>query len=310
MRNIAVRSGELKQNIAFDVVHQLNPVDIALSALVPLDGMPLILGPYVPRWPPDNDPASRRRDQWLTVAEKPIRWYEQRRAGALLLSTPEAQSKTVVFGELSPTIHYLSAGVDDKRFQMVPVDSPNRGMRILFLSHLEERKGIFTLIEAFQRVVRVFPDASLLVAGEGSAYELVREQIMSSPACERISLFGRTQPNEVPALLAASDVFCQPSRGEPFGISALEAMAAGLPVIGTDAGGLRYLLGGDRRVLVPVDDPRALADGLISVLADKDLAASLGKANRIRVQREYAWDAIIDRLELIYGQALVRRRQG
>jgi len=162
------------------------------------------------------------------------------------------------------------------------------------------------LLEAFQRVAEVIPDAFLTIAGDGSARAHVIEQIALSPEPDRISLVGTVHRDDVPALLAASDVFCQPSRGEPFGITALEAMAAGLPVIGTDAGGLRYLLRGDPRVLVPVDDPGALADRLITVLRDKDLAARLGSANRLHVERDYAWDRIIDRLELIYGQVLAR----
>jgi hypothetical protein len=86
--------------------------------------------------------------------------------------------------------------------------------------------------------------------GTGPALELARAVhnvlvTTSTPLPQTMPLMRR---------LGASDVFCQPSRREPFGLSILEAMPAGLAVVATDAGVPRYLLGSDRRVLGPVDD--------------------------------------------------------
>ncbi|MBM4369786.1 MAG: glycosyltransferase, partial [Deltaproteobacteria bacterium] len=90
--------------------------------------------------------------------------------------------------------------------------------------------------------------------------------------------------DDVPALLAEADVLAVPSRWEGFGIAALEGMAAGVPVVASDVGGLAELVG-DAGVLVPPGNPRALRDALDRVLRDRDLARDLSRRGRERARR-------------------------
>jgi glycosyltransferase involved in cell wall biosynthesis len=101
-------------------------------------------------------------------------------------------------------------------------------------------------------------------------------------------------------------VACVPSYGEPFGLAALEAMASGLPVVGTAAGGLAHVLPDDGGVKVPPGDAELLAEALAALLTDPARREAMGTANRRLVERDYAWDSVIDRLERIYARTLAR----
>jgi glycosyltransferase involved in cell wall biosynthesis len=97
-------------------------------------------------------------------------------------------------------------------------------------------------------------------------------------------------------------VYCLPSLGEPFGVSALEAMASGLPVVSTTAGGLGHLVPDEGGIKVAPRDPAALADALISLLRDPGRRAEMGRVNREVVMRDYDWERVVDRLESFYRQ--------
>jgi phosphatidylinositol alpha-mannosyltransferase len=105
----------------------------------------------------------------------------------------------------------------------------------------------------------------------------------------------------LPAYHAASDVFVSPAVGqESFGIVLVEAMAAGVPVVCTDIPGYREVVrAGVDGLLVPPDDPAALADAIARVLSDGSLAATLAEGGRERAAG-YAWEAVLPRLEAVY----------
>jgi glycosyltransferase involved in cell wall biosynthesis len=90
--------------------------------------------------------------------------------------------------------------------------------------------------------------------------------------------------------------------------SLLEAMAAGKPVVATDAGGSpEVVIDGKTGILVPPNDPEALADAMLRLLADRELARSLGEAGRVRVQSEFTLETMVARLEELYDSLLAAR---
>jgi L-malate glycosyltransferase len=105
-------------------------------------------------------------------------------------------------------------------------------------------------------------------------------------------------------MMQSCDVYCLPSYGEPFGMTALEAMACARPVVATDAGGLRHLVPDEGGRKVAPGDPRALAAALRELLTDQALRRAMGEHNRRLVEERYAWPRIVSRLEEVYGEAI------
>jgi glycosyltransferase-like protein len=173
---------------------------------------------------------------------------------------------------------------------------------ILSVGGIEPRKGSDTLVQAIAALKKAAlkkagRDPVLAVVGGHSFqdYRPYRDRVLASlPGLglrldDDVVLVGTVPDAELPAWYAAADVLAFPSTKEGWGLAVLEAMSAGLPVVASDLPVFReYLTSGRDALLVPVDDPAALATVLATVLADPDLAASLREAALATAQR-FTW---------------------
>lgn len=200
-------------------------------------------------------------------------------------------------------VRIVPNGVEVELFASAePAELPE-GRRILFVNRLDPRKGFRVMVEAFGRVVERHPEALLVVAGDGSEREALRD--LAPSARERVVMLGAVPHGDLPPYHAASEVFCAPAVGrESFGIVLVEAMAAGLPVVASDIPGYREVVrDGVDGLLVPPRDPAALADAVSRLLADPGLAATYAEAGRARAPR-YSWDAVAAEIEEVYAEAV------
>lgn len=157
---------------------------------------------------------------------------------------------------------------------------------ILFVGVEWERKGGPALIAAFEEVKKVIPDAGLRIVGCSPSVDM--------DGCE---VLGRRPLEELPEHYAKASVFCLPTRVEPFGIAFVEAMHAGLPIVGTDLGGVPDMVtNGTNGYRVPVDDVGALASALIKIVGDPSNAERMGIESRRMAEERYSWDSVGDRL--------------
>ena len=119
---------------------------------------------------------------------------------------------------------------------------------------------------------------------------------------ERVHFEGRVSNDRLPRYYASADIFCSPARGgESFGIVLLEAMASGVPIVATDLPGYRTVLTpGVQGLTVAPRNPAALRTALRSLLTSPSLRREMG-ARGIETSRRYAWPAIVEKLEEIYG---------
>jgi glycosyltransferase involved in cell wall biosynthesis len=297
----------LARTAPFDLVHQLNPVDVGLTLAIADAGVPVVLGPYVPEWPGSPKPGGRLLRPAVVRLNESLRAAQQRRATTVLLSTPAAASRLAVPEPRRPLVRVISGGIDDRKW-MPPADAISDGDQdVLFLGNLHLRKGILVLIDAFAEVARTLPRARLLVAGDGPLRAELSRRIAASPGLNRVELLGAVERERAVAVMQRCSVYCSPSLGEPFGMTALEAMACAKPVVATNAGGLGHLVpdGGGRKVAP--GDPAALAAALKEVLPDFDGRRAMGAHNRRTVEERYSWRAIVDRLEGAYSEAVARR---
>jgi glycosyltransferase involved in cell wall biosynthesis len=158
--------------------------------------------------------------------------------------------------------------------------------RILFVGIDWERKGGPALLAAFDKVAARFPDATLTIAGCSPA--------VSHPRIRTMGLIPRT---EVAALLGNASIFCLPSVVEPSAVASVEAMAFKLPVVATTVGGFPgMIVDGETGLLVPPNDPDALAGALATLLANPERARDMGQAGYRRSSELFTWDAVGARL--------------
>ncbi|HAG81040.1 MAG TPA: hypothetical protein DCL61_07675 [Cyanobacteria bacterium UBA12227] len=292
-----------------DVIHQLNPVNPGLSFLLVNTGLPMVLGLFLPGWP-DNSEPPRFKTSFLGAISSAFTHplirecdrQQQKKAAALLLSTPAALTRLYEPDTCLDKIHYLPYGIDTTHFSpSQALNSPsNSELNILYLASLSYRKGVFTLLDAFEEVVQTFPSCRLTIAGTGTELEQIKQRISAMSCQSQITLLGAVARDCIPEVMRQCSVYCLPSYGEPFGISVLEAMACGKPIVGTDAGGLAYLIPDRGGRKVPPRDASGLAKALIEVLSSRDLQMKMGQYNRRLVEERYNWERVIATLESIY----------
>jgi glycosyltransferase involved in cell wall biosynthesis len=176
----------------------------------------------------------------------------------------------------------------------------------LYAGRLHESKGLFELVRAWARVTAQLPNARLWFAGEGPARDALLGEIAELGLDGRVVLCGAF--DSVDDLLAAANLFVLPSWEEGMSLALLEAMAAGKPIVASDIPANRTLLDdGVHGLLVPVREPAPLAEALIRLLTQPELAARLALAARNRVIAEFnLTQRAAEHLELF--ERLVARR--
>ncbi|MEO7275689.1 MAG: glycosyltransferase [Vicinamibacterales bacterium] len=156
-----------------------------------------------------------------------------------------------------------------------------------------------TLLDAFASVAARLPDVDLLLVGDGPLRADLERQTASLGISGRVTFLGVRR--DVPAVLAATDLFCLPSVSEAASLTLMEAMAAGLPVVVSDVGGNPEIVRAEREgLLVPRRDPRALAEALVRLLEDSELAVRCGRNGARRARETYRLDRTIERYDEVY----------
>jgi glycosyltransferase involved in cell wall biosynthesis len=185
-------------------------------------------------------------------------------------------------------------------------DSPIVGV----VGRLELEKGHPTLLEAWPGVLREVPKAFLMIVGEGSRLDALR-QIAHEQGVERHVIFtGRR--DDIPAVTAAFDVAVLPSYREAQGLTILEAMALSRPVVASNVGGIPEMItDGVTGLLVPPHDPPALAAAIVRLIRDHPLADMLARAGHDLVHDRFCIQIMVNAVQALYdeGARAVRPRE-
>ena len=175
---------------------------------------------------------------------------------------------------------------------------------IITTSRLVYKNGVDVLIRAFARLKDLqltTYNLQLLIVGDGPEREALELQVKSYKLKDHIRFVGHVDPDLIPQYLAQADIFVRPSRSEGLGNSFLEAMAAGLPVIGTAVGGIpEFLKDGQTGLFCRVDDPQDLAEKIKLVFDNPDLSGRLIENGRKLVEERYSWDTVSERLDSVF----------
>ncbi len=205
-------------------------------------------------------------------------------------------------------LHLVYSAVEQGRLEVEPADRAALGVAddapLLFTAGaLVGHKDHATLLQAFIPVREEFPDARLLIAGEGPLHAELEAQVRKLGLADSVTLLG--QRDDVPAITQAADLYVSSSWSEGLGTSVLEALGCGTPVVATEAGGVGEMVRpGETGILVPARDPRALADAMLQALLEPEHSAELARKGRRLVQKQFCVDRMIDGNIAVYEELL------
>ena len=194
-------------------------------------------------------------------------------------------------------IALIGLGADTERLASVRPET-HAGFRVGYVGRLEEHKGVGVLIDA----IALVPDVSLSIVGDGP-HRHTLEAIVRGGLEDRVVFRGFLSHGDLPGHYATLDVVVVPSLPRPnwveqFGRVAVEAMAAGVPVVATDCGALPDVVG-DGGVVVPAGDSRALADTILRLAEDSEFRREQGARGQTRAAR-YSWHEVAAAHRILY----------
>ena len=235
------------------------------------------------------------------------------------------------YGAPPERVQVIPSAVNTEIFRPVPRDEARRRLGlaqddlvVVYVGRMLPRKDVRNVVRAVGALVRR-PEAAglpiklLLVGGEmvepdpvatpeiGELMRLADELGITG----RVRFTGKRQPEVLRWYYGAGDVAVTTPWYEPFGLTPLEGMACGLPVVGSAVGGITFTVAdGETGFLVPPRDPEALADRLHELLTQPDLRARLGRAARERVEREFTWETAARRTAALYEEVPASHAEG
>jgi glycosyltransferase involved in cell wall biosynthesis len=210
-------------------------------------------------------------------------------------------------------VSVIPNGVEVSLFQnAAPVELPVRGKTtVAWVGSIQRRKGLLDVAKAAARL-RDKPWIHFVVAGDthpGDGYKQeILELIEDNGIRDRFTFLGHR--DDVPEVLAASDLFCFPAYHEPFGRVVIEAMAAGLPVVATSVGEIpKMVAGGETGFLAEPGDVGAVAEAISTLDGDRDLLERFGKAALKKVREEFSLEGHTRKVTEVYERVAERRRK-
>ena len=211
-------------------------------------------------------------------------------------------------------------GVRDRRGEVERRRADDGRVRLLFVGRLERRKGVDVLLEVAPELLREFPQLEIVLVGRdtdnteiGSSYREAFERRYGAEAgvADRVVFAGEVGDEELTQAYADADLFCAPSRSESFGLTVVEAMSFGLPVVACRAGGMAGLIvDGESGLVVEPGDPAALAEALGRMAGDAELRSRLAAAARQRFEEHYDLPVAVSRMVEVYRDVIRRAPPG
>ncbi len=194
--------------------------------------------------------------------------------------------------------------IDLSRFQARPWPAPGAlpgtAPHLVVARNLEKIYDIPTALRALVHLRQRWPQAHMTVAGSGPELQALQALAAELGLADAVRFVGRVDNADMPALYAQADLVLNPTTADNMPISILEALASGVPVVSTDAGGIPDLVRhGETALLVPVGDAAALAEAAGAVLSDPSLALKLREQGLAEVA-QYAWPQVRERWRRVY----------
>jgi glycosyltransferase involved in cell wall biosynthesis len=243
-----------------------------------------------------------------------IEWWATYEARSIIAVSESMKREIIDHFRLPPEkVYAIPNGVDPNGFSM-NIDRGKVKMMlglspfdrlVLFIGRLTEQKGIPFLIKAFPKILEVNTNARLVIVGEGPMLESLKGLVEATGISSFTRFLGHVDDGLLRAVLRSADVLVVPSIYEPFGIVALEGMAAGVPVVASDVDGLGEIIRHEvNGIKAYPADPTSIAWGVNRILNDESLARRLVEGGKKLIKERYTWDVIAQRTQKVYEDAL------
>lgn len=250
-------------------------------------------------------------------------------ADRIIAQCPNEMHELVTLYDADPSkIEVIPSAVDVEVFRPVPREKarqelgfdPNEWI-VVYVGRMLPRKGIDNVLLAFTGLAArsEVPMRLVIVGGEtidGDPMQTPEIRRLADMATlhgvrDRVTFTGKRAQDRLKYYYSAADVAVTTPWYEPFGLTPLEAMACGTPVIGSDVGGIKFTVAdGETGLLVPARDPAALARQMERLQVDRSLARRMGRAARARVERLFTWRKVGERTAELYESMLRVHRDG
>lgn len=242
-----------------------------------------------------------------------VEWWLAQRADALVTCSAAMRAEVAHLFDVDPAgITVIHNGIRARGWRIGAAEVAAVRRRhggdgaplLLFFGRLEWEKGVHDLVAALPRIRARHPGTRLVIAGKGSQEQELVAVARRHRVRRAVDFVGHLTDRALRATLAAADAVVLPSRYEPFGIVALEAAAAGAPLVASRAGGLaEVVVDGRTGVSFPPGDVPALAAAVHTVLADPAAARARARAARGRLAVDFDWDRIATATADVYQAA-------
>jgi glycosyltransferase involved in cell wall biosynthesis len=248
-----------------------------------------------------------RRDVFMperTPAQQRLQRLSYCLAHRVVANSSAAVDRLIEEGVADWRVVQIGNGLDLAGFVAAPAKTRRRV--ITTVANLRPGKGHEVLLKAAARLVRRFPDVRFQIVGDGSRRQELEREAAALRISAQVSFLGHR--DDVPQVLAESDLFAFPSFMEASPNAVIEAMAAGLPVVATKVGGIPEVIEHERNgLLVPPGDERALAAAMTRLIERPALASELAQAARRTIESRFSFDRMTDEFQELFLNELSAR---
>jgi glycosyltransferase involved in cell wall biosynthesis len=297
----AWRLSRLIKRLHPGVIHAHDPHGVAMAALALSMSTELEKPPLI---------ASRRVD--FHIKGNALSRWKYRQVDCFICASDAIRAMLVADGIPAHKVVTVHEGIDLGKIAAAPAANlheelwlPHNAPIVGNVAALVPHKGQRHLIEAAAIVVKAIPDARFVLAGEGELRPALEKQIKDHHLEKHVFLAG-FRP-DVLSVHKAFDVFVMSSVTEGLGTSLLDAMACGKPIVATAAGGMPEVVqDGKTGLLVPPRDHQAMADAIVTLLADEPARRAMGAAGEARVRERFSAERMVGETLAMYGRVAMR----
>jgi len=204
---------------------------------------------------------------------------------------------------------YIPNGVDIKKFSPGKSSVKNKFKDqkiILYFGRLHYQKNVELLVKGFKFVKEKIDNVKLIIVGTGNQYDKLKKMSAND---KDIIMTGFVSDEDLIDYMRAADMVVFPSRGENASFTIMEAMACELPIVSSDVGNAKKILGDGRGILLEKYTEEEIADICVDILTDKKKAEKIGKTARKYVEKYHSWDVISKQTEELYKQVIKDKKR-